>query len=34
MGSIKIEHQGPQNHKFTLEQFKKRYKAAFGRKMQ
>ena len=33
MGSIKIEHQGPQNHKFTLEQFKKRYKAAFGRKM-
>jgi adenosine kinase len=34
MGSIKIEHQGPQNHTFTLEQFKKRYKAAFGRKMQ
>jgi adenosine kinase len=34
MGSIKIEHQGPQNHKFTLEQFKKRYKAAFGHKMQ
>jgi adenosine kinase len=33
MGSIKIEHQGPQNHRFTLEQFKKRYKAAFGRKM-
>jgi adenosine kinase len=33
MGSIKIEHQGPQNHTFTLEQFKKRYKAAFGRKM-
>ncbi len=30
MGSIKIEHQGPQNHTFTLEQFKKRYKAAFG----
>jgi len=30
MGSIKIEHQGPQNHKFTLEQFKRRYKAAFG----
>jgi len=30
MGSIKIEHQGPQNHKFTLSQFKKRYKAAFG----
>jgi adenosine kinase len=34
MGSIKIEHQGPQNHKFTLEQFKKRYKAEFGQKMQ
>jgi adenosine kinase len=34
MGSIKIEHQGPQNHNFTLEQFKKRYKAAFGQKMQ
>jgi adenosine kinase len=31
MGAIKIEHQGPQNHTFTLEQFKKRYKAAFGR---
>jgi len=30
MGSIKIEHQGPQNHSFTKEQFKKRYKAAFG----
>ena len=34
MGSIKIEHQGPQNHSFTIEQFKKRYKAAFGQKMQ
>jgi adenosine kinase len=33
MGSIKIEHQGPQNHTFSLDQFKKRYKAAFGRKM-
>jgi adenosine kinase len=30
MGAIKIEHQGPQNHTFTLQQFKKRYKAAFG----
>jgi adenosine kinase len=30
MGAIKIEHQGPQNHSFTKEQFKKRYKAAFG----
>jgi adenosine kinase len=34
MGSIKIEHQGPQNHKFTLEQFKRRFKAAFGHKLQ
>lgn len=33
MGSIKIEHQGPQNHSFSLQQFKKRYKAAFGQKM-
>jgi adenosine kinase len=33
MGAIKIEHQGPQNHTFTLQQFKKRYKAAFGRKL-
>jgi adenosine kinase len=31
LGSIKIEHQGPQNHTFTLEKFKKRFKAAFGR---
>lgn len=31
MGSIKIEHQGPQNHTFSLAQFKKRFKAAFGR---
>ena len=33
MGAIKIEHQGPQNHEFTLEQFKKRYKAEFGQKL-
>jgi len=33
MGAIKIEHQGPQNHTFTLESFKKRYKAAFGQKL-
>jgi adenosine kinase len=30
MGSIKIEHHGTQNHTFTREQFKKRFKAAFG----
>jgi adenosine kinase len=30
MGSIKIEQHGTQNHSFTREQFKRRYKAAFG----
>ena len=30
MGSIKIEQHGTQNHTFTREQFKKRFKAAFG----
>ncbi len=33
MGSMKIEHDGTQNHTFTKEQFKKRYKAAFGRSL-
>jgi adenosine kinase len=33
MGSIKIEKHGTQNHKFTPEQFKKRFKAAFGQKL-
>jgi adenosine kinase len=33
MGSIKIEHHGTQNHGFSREQFKKRYKAEFGRKL-
>ena len=33
MGSIKIEHHGTQNHAFSREQFKKRYKAEFGRKL-
>ncbi len=31
LGSIKIEHHGTQNHSFTLEQFKARYKESFGR---
>ncbi len=31
MGSIKIEQHGTQNHSFTREQFKRRFKAAFGR---
>lgn len=30
MGTIKVEHAGPQNHKFTLDEFAKRYKAEFG----
>jgi adenosine kinase len=30
MGSIKIEQHGTQNHTFTREQFRKRFKAAFG----
>ncbi len=29
MGSIKIAHKGTQNHRFTREEFAKRYKAAF-----
>jgi len=33
MGSIKIEKNGTQNHKFTPEQFRKRFKAAFGQKL-
>ena len=33
MGSIKIEQHGTQNHTFSKEQFKKRYKAAFGRSL-
>jgi adenosine kinase len=33
MGSIKIEHHGTQNHAFTREQFKKRFKAAFGQSL-
>ncbi len=30
MGSIKIEHNGTQNHQFTLEEFRQRYEAEFG----
>jgi len=30
MGAIKIEQAGTQNHSFTLDEFKKRYKASFG----
>jgi adenosine kinase len=31
MGSIKIAKHGTQNHSFTIDEFKKRYKSAFGR---
>lgn len=30
MGSIKIEHNGTQNHQFTLEEFRQRYETEFG----
>ncbi len=30
MGAIKIEHAGTQNHRFTLDQFRDRFRAAFG----
>ncbi len=30
MGSIKIEHNGTQNHQFTLEEFRQRYQQEFG----
>jgi adenosine kinase len=33
LGAIKIEADGPQAHHFTLEQFKDRYRAAFGRSL-
>jgi adenosine kinase len=31
MGAIKIEQHGPQQHHFTVDQFKDRFRAAFGR---
>jgi adenosine kinase len=31
LGAIKIEQRGPQNHHFTLDQFKDRFRSAFGR---
>lgn len=30
MGTIKVEHAGPQNHTFTLDQFADRFKSEFG----
>ncbi|APG28888.1 sugar kinase [Syntrophotalea acetylenivorans] len=30
MGSIKIEHNGTQNHQFTLDEFRQRYETEFG----
>jgi adenosine kinase len=31
IGAIKIEHHGPQQHRFTFDRFKDRYQTAFGR---
>ena len=31
MGSIKIAHSGTQNHRFDMNEFKQRFRAAFGR---
>ena len=33
IGTIKIEHDGPQNHTFTMAEFKERYQTEFGRSM-
>ena len=33
MGAIKIESHGTQNHSFTMDEFKARFKEAFGRTM-
>jgi adenosine kinase len=33
IGAIKIESEGPQNHAFTMTEFKARFKEAFGREM-
>ena len=30
MGAIKIAHAGTQNHRFTLDEFRVRYRQAFG----
>jgi adenosine kinase len=31
IGAIKIEHHGPQQHHFSIDEFKERFRAAFGR---
>jgi adenosine kinase len=33
MGSLKIAHAGTQNHRFDMDQFKDRFRAAFGREL-
>jgi len=33
IGAIKIEHKGTQNHSFTMDEFKARYKSEFGHEM-
>ncbi|MEA2093416.1 MAG: PfkB family carbohydrate kinase, partial [Pseudomonadota bacterium] len=30
MGAIKIEHHGTQNHSFSIDEFKQRYRESFG----
>jgi len=34
MGAIKIEHHGTQNHSFTLDEFRDRYSASYGMKLE
>jgi len=33
LGAIKVEQHGTQNHRFTMEEFRSRYQAAFGREL-
>jgi adenosine kinase len=33
MGALKIECHGTQNHSFTLDEFKRRYKSSFDRSL-
>jgi hypothetical protein len=33
MGSIKIAHSGTQNHRFDMNEFQQRFRAAFGREL-
>ena len=33
MGAIKIEHHGTQNHNFSVEEFRERYRASFAEEL-